>query len=208
MQNLCGLRVHIKFIFWVSQQQWFGKSHGATGFLNMESVHQYLHWRKISEETKRDNYLSLSIAICPCLSFTQWLTQVSISPFVCLPNQLVYKSVHFCFTGWRVCWKTKKNNNISHHLTGNPNHSQERINHFLDLAPSDCSGRRSWQLIASGLSIILPPSSESWLVQEQESAVRLCNWERQISKNQRTACASPCLVFWFFTVCQVQLYCV
>lgn len=153
VQNLCGLRVHIKFIFWGSQQQWFGKSHGATGFLNMESVHQHLHWRKISEETKRDNYLSLSIAICPCLSFTQWLTQVSISPFVCLPNRVAYKSVHFCFTGWRVFRektkqnKTNKQNNISHHLTGNPNHSQERINHFLDLAPSDCSGRRSWQLI-------------------------------------------------------------
>lgn len=88
VQNLCGLGVHIKFIFWVSQQQWFGKSQGATGFLNMESVHQYLHWRKI-EETKRDNFLSLSIAICPCLSFAQWLTLVSISPFVCLSVCLI-----------------------------------------------------------------------------------------------------------------------
>lgn len=34
---------YIKFIFWGPQQQWFGKSHGATGYLNMESVHQYLH---------------------------------------------------------------------------------------------------------------------------------------------------------------------
>lgn len=84
MQNLCGLRVYIKFIFWGPQQQWSGKSHGATGILNMESVHQYLHWRKISEETIRDNYLSLSIAICPFLSFPARLTEVSVCPFVCL----------------------------------------------------------------------------------------------------------------------------
>lgn len=125
---------------------------------------------------------------------------------VCLISWCINLSIFVLLAG-EYAGKQKKNT-ISHHLTGNPDHSQERINHFLDLAPSDCSGRRSWQLIASGLSVILPPSSESWLVQEQESAVRLCNWERQISKNQRTVCASPCLVFWFFTVCQVQLYCV
>lgn len=84
MQNLCGLRVYIKFIFWSPQQQWSGKSHGATGILSMESVHQYLHWRKISEETIRDNYLPLSIAICPFLSFPARLTEVSVCPFVCV----------------------------------------------------------------------------------------------------------------------------
>lgn len=218
VQNLCGLRVYIKFIFWGPQQQWFGKSHGATGFLNMESVHQYLHWRKIPEETIRDNFLPLSIAICPCLSFPARLTEVSIFPFVCVclsnfcqsTSLSVNLSIHLCFSGWRVCCK-KNQKNISHHLTDNPDHSKEKTNRFLDLAPADCSSRRSWQLIASRLSIVQPPSTETWLVQEQESVARLFDRVRQTSGNQYTVYASPVTYmsgFWFSTVSLVLMYCV
>lgn len=191
MQNLCGLRVYIKFIFWGPQQQWFGKSHGATGFLNMESVHQYLHWRKMPEETIRDNFFaSVSIATCPCLSFPARLTDVSICPFVCVHLSNFCQStslsvtlfIYFRFCGRRVYCR----NDISHHLTDNPNQSYKKTNHFLDLATADCSRRRSWQLIASRLPLVQPPSTESWLVQERESVVWLFDCVRQASGNQST----------------------
>lgn len=163
-------------MFWGPQQQWFGKSHGATGFLNMESVHQYLHWRK---NTRRDNWrhLPLSIAICPCFSFPAWLTEVSIFPFVvvclsifCQSTSLIICPHMYVLVAGEYAVKKKGK---CHHLTENPEHSKEKTNHFLDLAPADCSSQRSWQLIASRLLIVQPPSTESWLVEEPQPVVWL-----------------------------------
>lgn len=40
-------------------------------------------------------------------SHNDWHRCQSFHLSVCLPNQLVYKSVRFCFTDWRVCWEKK-----------------------------------------------------------------------------------------------------
>lgn len=152
----------------------------------------------LKKNATRDNekqlFVSVSIATCPCLSFpADWQRCLSVHSFVsvCLisVNQsvclLISSSVSDFVAGEYTIekWNKKKKKN-SHRLTDIPDQSYMKINHFLDLATADCSSRRSWQLIASRLPLVQPPSTESWLVQEQESVVWLSDCVRQSSGNQ------------------------
>lgn len=146
-------------------------------------------------DKQRQLFASVSIATCPCLSFPARLTEVSICPFVrvhlsnfCQSTNLsVNLFIYVWFCGCRVCCRKQ----ISHHLTDNPDRSYEKINHFLDLATADCSSWRSWQVIASRLPLVQPPSTESSLVQEQELVVWLFDCVRQASGNQSIVYTSP-----------------
>lgn len=78
----------------------------------------------------------LSLSHVPIMTDTG--VNLSICLSVCLISRYINLSVFVLLAGEYAGKKTKKNQQpISHHLTDNPNHGQERINHFLDLAPSD-----------------------------------------------------------------------
>ena len=113
MQNLCGLRVYIKFIFWGPQQQWFGKSHGATGFFEHGLCSSISSLKKnASRDNQRQLSASVFIATCPCLSFPARLTEVSFPPFVCVRLSniclLICLLIYFRLCGWRVCCSKKR----------------------------------------------------------------------------------------------------
>lgn len=138
MQNLCGLRVRIKFIFWVSQQQWFGKSHGATGFFE-HGVCSSISSLKKNIRRDKERQLLVSFHCNLSLSHVPIMTDTGVNLSICLSVCLISGSINlsvFVLLAGEYAGK-KKQQPISHHLTDNPNHSQERINHFLDLAPSD-----------------------------------------------------------------------
>lgn len=115
MQNLCGLRVYIKFIFWGPQQQWFQKSHMATGLLNIRVCSSISSLKK---NATRDNETRICLCFHRNLSmslFSSRLTEVWICPFVYVHlisvSQSVCYSHHlFMICGWRVYPKKKKKN--------------------------------------------------------------------------------------------------
>lgn len=74
-----------------SQQQWFGKSHGATGFFFEHGFCSSISSLKknASRDNQRQLYASVSIATCPCLSFPARLTEVSFPPFVCVRLSII-----------------------------------------------------------------------------------------------------------------------
>lgn len=178
MQNLCDLyKLYIFFLFWggrgVPSSSSLGSPKEPLGFLEHESVHQYLHWRKLSKETTPCLCFHTNMSLSLPLLF--WLTEATNCTFVCVhlssfcqsPSLSANLLIYFGTCGWRVHCRKR----ISHLLAGSPNQSYKRTNHFLDLGTVDCSSWHSWQLIASRLPLVKPPSTELWLVRGQGSLI-------------------------------------
>lgn len=145
-----------------------GSPTGLPGFWT-KSVHQYLHWRKMPEETSGDTSLSLfpqqSVLVS---SFQQhWQRCVCVCSFV-------FVCVSECSSGSDP--STGESSVEKHHTDWISRQSEMNTDHFLDVVTADCSSWRTRQRFASSVSTQNPS-------QEQDSAVWLFDYVRQATPN-------------------------
>lgn len=86
-----------------SQQQWFGKSHGATGFFFEHGFCSSISSLKknASRDNQRQLYASVSIATCPFFSST---TDRGVFPSICLCPSVYYLSVNLFVDLLPIVW--------------------------------------------------------------------------------------------------------